>query len=359
MAHPYKTQAAEAYWDKSVSGRHPFELTNVYTKKFDIKNAAIASAGSCFAQHVGRYIKKAGYNFIDFEKAPAFLPQKLHQAFGCGMYSARYGNVYTARQLVQLFQRAFGEFIPQEEYWTCKNGFVDPFRPSLEPQPYGTVDEVLESKQYHLERVKKVFTTCTVFIFTLGLTEAWEDRRDGAIYPVVPGTSAGGCFDEAIHQFHNFTYPEVWADLEHFYALLRQVNPSCKIILTVSPVSLMATATKSHVITSTIYSKSVLRAAADDFSSAHDDVDYFPSFDIITSPATRGYYYLPDGRSISSVGVDNVMHHFFTAHGHPDLGSTRTAENAQPQANILNVSQEDIACDEEFLREFAGGGHAK
>ena len=33
---------------------------------------------------------------------PALLPTDLHSRFGYGIYSGRYGNIYTARQLLQL-----------------------------------------------------------------------------------------------------------------------------------------------------------------------------------------------------------------------------------------------------------------
>ena len=45
----------------------------------------------------------------------AIVPPDLQAPHGYGIYSARFGNIYTARQLLQLIQRAYGEFVPVED----------------------------------------------------------------------------------------------------------------------------------------------------------------------------------------------------------------------------------------------------
>lgn len=50
--------------------------------------------------------------------------------FGYDMYSARYGNIYSARQLLQMLQRADGSFPREEACWETNSRFYDPFRPS-------------------------------------------------------------------------------------------------------------------------------------------------------------------------------------------------------------------------------------
>ena len=39
-----------------------------------------------------------------------------------GLFSARFGNIYTARQLVQLFERAYGRFQPLDRSWQRPDG---------------------------------------------------------------------------------------------------------------------------------------------------------------------------------------------------------------------------------------------
>ena len=54
----------------------------------------------------------------------------------------------------------------------------------------------------HLDCVLAAFRQASVFVFTLGLTEAWVSRADGAVFPACPGTVAGS-FDAGRHHFHN------------------------------------------------------------------------------------------------------------------------------------------------------------
>ena len=63
-----------------------------------------------------------------------------------------------------------------------------------------------------------------VFVFTLGLTEAWIDRRDGAVFPLAPGVAAGR-YDPDIHRFQNFGAAEVVEDLNRSVEAIRALNP--------------------------------------------------------------------------------------------------------------------------------------
>jgi hypothetical protein len=352
--HPYADIPARAHWMRSVAGRPSLEITDWYRPRFPIDGLAIATAGSCFAQHIGRRMKDAGFRYIDTEPAPGFLMPATRREYGYDLYSARYGNVYTTRQLLQLFQRAFGDFEPADDHWPWKDGVVDPFRPTIEPEPYASVDEMRRSRRHHLERVRAVFETADLLVFTLGLTECFASRRDGAVFPVAPGVN-GGTWRPDDYVFHNFGPAEVVADLHAFLDAARRVRPGLRLLLTVSPVPLMATASGEHVAVATMRSKSTLRAAAAMMVEAHEGVDYFPSYEIVASPAMRGGFFEDDLRSVSSAGVDHVMKQFFAAHAPPagvESGAAAAAAAAPPPTAPAAVDEDALACDEELLRTF-------
>jgi hypothetical protein len=182
-----------------------------------------------------------------------------------GSFSARYGNLYTPRQLLQLFDRAYGKFDPQERWWQIPGkGWADPFRPNIEPDGFATPElrrcRPLPSSERRQGTVRNSYD---VFIFTLGLTEAWRCRRDGAVLPIVPGATAGA-FCDADYEFVNFTYDEIVDDLEQFQIRLEKINPTAQVIYTVSPVPLVASYSTQHVAVATTASKSVLRAGGPD-----------------------------------------------------------------------------------------------
>lgn len=340
--HPYEALQARAHWKSVSRANHPLDISGWYEKKFPISDLRIATAGSCFAQHIGRELRGSGFRYVDVEPAPNLLDPSRHAAYGYGLYSARYGNIYTVRQLLQLLQRATGEFQPQETVWPHGEAFVDPFRPTIEPRPMPR-DEVEELNLHHLARVRKLFESIDVFVFTLGLTEAWIDARDGAVYPVAPGVS-GGTYDPKIHKLVNFGVHQVQADLELFIAQARAINPQMRFLLTVSPVPLMATATANHVAVASMYSKSVLRAVAGVIADNFAYVDYFPSYEIIASHVMRGQFYNSDMRAINRTGVDHVMKQFFAEHAPPDIEKGKDGP--------MPLNPDDVSCDEELLASF-------
>lgn len=340
--HPYRGLDPANYWKETVSPRNCLEIDNWYKKIFSISGLSISSAGSCFAQHIGRALRQNGYEYVDVEPAPNFLRPESHQDFGYGIYSGRFGNVYTSRQLLQLVQRSLGLFEPKDSVWEKDGGYVDALRPTIEPEPADRPEDIIVSRKSHLEAVERMFRLSNVFIFTMGLTETWVSNDDGTAYPVAPGVS-GGKYDPARHSFKNLTYPEVLEDMEEFIRLVRDINPSLKIILTVSPVPLMATATADNVVVASSYSKSVLRSVAGYLKEEYDFIDYFPSYEIVGSHVMRGQFFNPDGRTVSMFGVSHVMKQFFLEHVPPTINVTEEPESADP---------DDVVCDEELLKEF-------
>jgi hypothetical protein len=306
---------------------------------------AIAAAGSCFAQHIARVLKEKGYGYLVTEPAPAGDPA----ADTYGVFPARFGNIYTARQLLQTFERAYGLFEPEERAWTREPGvLVDPFRPRIQPGGFSSLDELEADRRRHLGCVRAMFEGCDVFIFTLGLTEGWRSRRDGAVFPLAPGVAGGEPGPD--HEFHNFSLAETVADLKAFLARLRAVNPTVRVILTVSPVPLIATYEPRHVLAATTYSKAVLRVAAEEIARSERDVCYFPSYEIVTGPQARGFF-AADLRSVTEAGVARVMEvfaaHFFEEQDAAEASPDEAGLSAEDLARLEALAE--VICDEEAI----------
>lgn len=296
----------------------------------------IATAGSCFAQHIGNNLAMRGAAFMDMEPAPAILGTINEQRrWGYGIYSSRYGNIYTSRQLVQLFDEAHGHRTPQEQVWVKDGRFYDAMRPSVDPVGHDTPDDVLALRNRHLAAVRRMFAELDVFVFTLGLTEGWEAVSDGTMFPVAPGTVAG-TYEPTKYQLRNLRHLEIRNDLDNFWARLRAVNSSARMLLTVSPVPLAATATDNHVLVATTYSKSVLRGVAGEIAEDTDGIEYFPSYEIISTHPSRGMFYEPDLRNVNMFGVNYVMGHFFSGKLADEFGKSKECNNKEP----------DLVCDE-------------
>jgi len=309
------------------------------------RQTRVATAGSCFAQHVSGALAHAGYNYFIAEPAPVGMSADAARRAQYGIFSARYGNVYTARQLLQLFDRAYGTFEPVDVAWARPGGsYADPFRPEFEPDGFATVKELIAARKRHLRAVREMFEQLDTFVFTLGLTEAWRSTEDGAVFPLAPGVSAGRA-DPARYEFHNFSTAEVTADLAAFLERLAAVNPAANVVLTVSPVPLIATYEPRHVLVSTTASKAVLRAAADEIVRTHRHVTYFPAYEIVTGAFNRGAYFEADLRSVAPAGVEHVMRVLFA---HCRDAADRPA--AADEALLAEIRRGmEVVCDEEKL----------
>lgn len=334
QASPYMKLDARAYWRTGLA-EVAYPPPDIYRPKWALrKDDRIVTAGSCFAQHVGRALRRNGFNVLDGELRPEGIAPEVETAHGYGMYSARYGNIYTTRQLRQLLDEAWGGAPAFDDVWQREGRFHDALRPNVDPAGLADAAAVRAARTLHLARVREVFAQADVFIFTLGLTEAWLHRPTGQVYPTAPGTVAGS-YDPAIHAFANFRAAEVRADLEAALARLRGLNPALRVLLTVSPVPLTATASGQHVLAATTYSKAVLRSVAGEMAEDHPEVDYFPSYEIVTSSKADGFFE-PNFRSVTEAGVARVMAVFTRAHlgtgGEPEPVQDRRAERREGRA---------------------------
>jgi hypothetical protein len=350
---PYKTYPPSAYWSKSVAARPFAEIDPVSPPPFLITpQMRIATAGSCFAQHIARYLSESGYNYFVTENiAQGLIPAEIVRHYNYRVFPARFANIYTSRQLLQLHQRAYGDFQPQEDVWEEAGVLLDPFRPHIQPGGFETLEIFQRDRAQHFAAVRRMFEQTNVFVFTLGLTEAWRHKSDGAVYPVCPGCGAGA-FDPGKYEFHNFDYAEIITDLRQVISRMIKKNPGIRFIFTVSPVPLVATATGNHVLAATTYSKSVLRAVAGKLAAEHPRVAYFPSYEIITNPANCGAYFGSDRRTVTEEGVRAVMKLFFRHFTASPEEKTAKAPPASPLHERLPSAEQaaaGIACEEEML----------
>lgn len=348
-SNPFTNLPKWAFWRSGVTQENPNSIESIYKKKFDIPpNAKIATAGSCFAQHISRHLKRTGYNVLDVEPPPPGLPNNLHQRFGFSMYSARYGNIYTVHQLLQLAQEVAGEFIPNSHIWEKAGKFYDALRPAIEPEGLDSPEEVIELRKIHVSRVKELFLNLDLFIFTFGLTEMWVHKGSGTVYPTAPGIIAGD-FNDSLYEFKNAEQREVVNDFNLFQQTMSKIRGGkpFKSILTVSPVPLTATGSGKHVLFATHYSKATLRCAAGELSNDQAHIDYFPAYEIVMNPKMKSMAFAENLRSVKDDTVTTVMKHFFKEHK-----TLKAEQSRQKEASIEGNAFSDIQCEEELAEAF-------
>ena len=137
--HPYENLDEKFFWATAVARRNMFDIADLWDPRFNIgKNTKVATFGSCFAQHIGRALRRNGFNWLITEPTPAGLNTDSATKFNYDVFSARTGNIYTASLFSQWVNWAVGDESIPSEIWRKGDRFFDPFRPNIEPNGFET-----------------------------------------------------------------------------------------------------------------------------------------------------------------------------------------------------------------------------
>jgi hypothetical protein len=291
-----------SYDNKFIHGQYPHNPDQgLVIDRF----TPIASMGSCFAREIRKVLIREGYSYIREETDH---PASVHA-------SAAWERTYNTFSMRQIFEYTFGSFTPSTRWWISPKTrqVQDPFRRII---LYESVDAAEKDFEHHVECSRRALLKARVLILTLGLTEIWEDKSDKSVIclPSGPYFNEGGGRDE--YEFRVSRYQENLDNLEVIYTLMKQYNPECRIVMTVSPVHLWATFRKDmDVISANCNSKSTLRAVVDEFACRHKDVFYFPSYEMATSfnmmMNQSCFEYGKENFHINRATVEMIMKHFF------------------------------------------------
>ncbi|HWT04649.1 MAG TPA: GSCFA domain-containing protein, partial [Xanthomonadales bacterium] len=154
-----------------------------------------------------------------------------------------------------------------------------------------------------------------------------------------------GVFDPERYVWSNLDVASVTADLERFIAILRDVNPAAKLILTVSPVPNAATMMPIHVVRASLRSKSVLKIAAEEVAARHDHVDYFASYDVFTQNLGGERMFGGDGRQPLDEIADRVVGFFVRDYFGAETVAAPARLTPVPPAGNGRPCDEDVLLD--------------
>jgi len=285
-----------------VDGNFPAPDTGRFTIS---PSTPIASMGSCFAREIKRRLIQRDFNYITEE---TYHPASLHA-------SAAWERVYSTHCMRQIFEYTFEQWNPDLRWWMAPESkkIQEPYRRVI---LYDTLKEAEEDFEQHRKHSRKALEKAEVLILTLGLTEIWQDTVDGSVIclPAGPYVKEGG--DMSRYRFRVSRYGDNLKNLERIHEIMAAANPNCKILITVSPVNLWATFRRDiDVISASCNSKATLRAVADEFTVRHENVFYFPAFEMATIyQPLSGRTYFSEGRQnfhVNKATVKFIMRHFF------------------------------------------------
>lgn len=261
--------AAEAPFRHVVMGWDPPE-------PFIRPDSRIVAFGSCFAQHISNWLTRHQFNVLT-SAAPGRGDAYVVR-FGEGMV-----NTFVLRQ---QFEWAWENQAPKSELW----------------HDHGA-EAVRYDEQVRLE-TRALFDQADLFILTLGLSEVWYDKLTQEVFwRAVPKER----FDPSRHAFRVSTVAENKQNLQAILGLIRRHRPDARVILTLSPIPLVATFRPVSCITANSASKAILRAALDEFlrEAAEPGLFYWPSYELVME--LFGERWKPDHRHVKPEILEFVM----------------------------------------------------
>lgn len=245
------------------------------------RQTRITAFGSCFAENISNWFTARNFSVVNSKEES----QKAY------VVSMREGMV-NSFAIRQQFEWAWENKVFEEELW---HGY--------DARTFGYDEEVrLVTKQ--------LFDQTDLFILTFGLSEVWYDEVTGNVFwRSIPMDA----YDPARHKFRVSSVQENRDNILAIYNLIRKHRPDARLIVTLSPVPLIATFREAGCLTANAVSKATLRVAIDEVMrevGKEGRIAYWPSYELVTD-----VFHLPykaDRRHLRQEVLDYIMRLFET-----------------------------------------------
>lgn len=257
-----------------------------------VEGDKVFTIGSCFARNIetslkSRYILPALEFRAPYDEAPHSANTLLNE-YNPGTMAQRIAFALSATDY------------PDSTIVPHKDGFLDLSLPGGFPVTF----ERARERRREISDIYAELSTSKMVIITLGLTEAWYDRKEGLYLNQMPPhpvmkASLGR------YEFHRIEFEDASRMLER--ALGRLVDAGPTVLLTVSPVPLSSSFSGEDAVVANEYSKATLRLCAQRLHEKFEEVDYFPSFEMVRGLG-RGAY-LEDNVHVHPDVVDAVTNY--------------------------------------------------
>jgi tetratricopeptide (TPR) repeat protein len=234
--------------------------------KFVSKDTRFFTMGSCFARNLAVSLHNRGYTASHME-----ISEYINTTFA---------------------NRVFVDWLSGAE---------------IDPAVRDRIVELLPAS-WSRESTLDVIKGANVFILTLGVAPAFFDRVTGDF--VLPRPSALN--SRVLAEKYLFRTTSVQENVDNVLYLLnfiRSVSPDIKIVVTVSPVPILASFEFESAVQADCLSKSTMRLVAHEVvnNSKLDNILYWPSFEVFRwAGSNAGNYYAADDGAAWHVSADKV-----------------------------------------------------
>ena len=240
------------------------------------KSDKILTIGSCFAREMERRLASLGF---DMPMTRVTLPREERYTKTENDILIKFTTQSIENELVWARDQSAA---PPPEQLFLQVGEDLWHDPQLVNNVYPASLKRMEERRGMVRAAFQEAPNCKIVIITLGLAEAWFDHETSLYLNTAPPPQALKRHPTRF-SLDVLSYDDIDSSLERIWDHLKAFgHPEFKILITVSPVPFKATFSGQDAVTANTYSKAVQRAACQAFIARHDNVDYFPSYEIVT-----------------------------------------------------------------------------
>lgn len=284
--------------------RHAYFVPYVRPAFKLMKGEPVFAIGSCFARGIEKALRSRGFQVVsaaaDFEHL---------QVSNRDVTPLGFTNKYTTYSMLNELRWALD---PKAKFPEASLVDVDEKRcidPHINPTLKVTDRTGTLERRRLISQVNSRIRQCRVVFMTLGLVEVWYDREAKVHLNTTPTRDMLQHYPKR-YEFTVSSYVHNLENMQKLHALLaKHGHPELQIVVTTSPVPLNATFSGQDIVTANTYSKSTLRAVAQDFAAAYPNVQYFPSYEIVMNSA-RSSAWERDQRHVRGEMTNHVMNVF-------------------------------------------------
>ncbi|QNF33457.1 GSCFA domain-containing protein [Adhaeribacter swui] len=245
----------------------------------------VFTAGSCFAEVMGQKIQHY--------KVPTLVNP--------------FGTIFNPVSLFTLLQAALqspptftGELVQREELWLAYD-FHSSFAAPSGPELLMRIQQAITQSHNFLKQADTL-------VLTFGTAVGYIHKASNQL--------VANCHKIPQSQFQKrlLAISQIVASFNSFYAVLQQVNPNARIVLTVSPVRHLKETIEGNSV-----SKSILRVACQELQERYAEVNYFPAYELLLDDLRDYRFYKPDLIHPTEVAEDYIWEKFKTAYFDQDF----------------------------------------
>ena len=277
----------------------PFCEPNLNPKHTINPDDEIFTIGSCFARNIEVALKNNNFSVpsadVKFPKEELWIG--THSQSGLM-------NKYTPQAMLNELEYVFNDTYKDEDF-LIESGdgrYIDMQLHSGQSTSY---QRGIERRQQIKSMIKQFVTNADVIVVTLGLVEVWWDSHNEIYLNEMPSKALIDKHADRF-EFQTMTPDQVFTSVSSIVEILKEnTKDNAWIMLTVSPVPLARTFRDQDVILANMYSKSLLRVAAELECQKSESVEYFPSYESVML-SNRDHTWESDQIHVEQEAIRNI-----------------------------------------------------